>query len=185
MARRTHEELIEALAVFDMSIESPPSELALNKRWKQLIVKVHSDTPGGSEFLSKQLNLSRDLIKEWLDAGRPQWPQGRQAEAEKTAAQNAREKAARERAEERARAEKARADRAEEKLRKAEEAEGGMDDFANAKEVFGDALRKQREEKERAFREIDRRRRRRGQFKLGLVLGSIMVVIGLLYRYQY
>lgn len=203
MARRTHEELINALDVLDFRIEEPPSEATLNKRWKELLTKVHSDTPGGSEFLSKQLNVSRDVIKEWLAAGRPQWPSGKRAEAEKTAAQRAKEKADRERAEERAQSEKARADRAEEELRKAREREANhqkdyaeknwdkhfrpdgddenADDFEGAKDFFKDQAQDHRLEKERLYQELDRRLRRRGLIKFCFKWGSAAVVAGGLY----
>lgn len=189
MVQRTHEELMEAFAVFDMSIKNPPAKAEFNRRWKELLGKVHSDRPGGSEFLSKQLNISRDIINEWLDAGRPQWPYGKKAEVEKTAREKAQERAARERAEGRAGAEKAREDRAEEELRKTREQGGERNsagdsaaDFEDAKDFFGRQARKIRENNVKLYRRLDRDKRRRGitRLLLGTVL-SLMIVILFIY----
>ena len=52
-------------ALATLGLEPGVTRDVLNKTYKQMMVKVHPDMPGGSTRAAQALNISRDLVMNW------------------------------------------------------------------------------------------------------------------------
>jgi hypothetical protein len=68
--RRTPLKVREALELFELEDSKPLTAADINARFRPLMAKNHPDA-GGSKVIAQQLNLARNVLLDWIQAGYP------------------------------------------------------------------------------------------------------------------